>query len=80
MKKMPWNYVSDGEEMFNLKSPSAKDAGRGQVWLHGESSDLIWAFTLGWVWFERKDGKGHEKQENRMMKAMVYSGGGCFWY
>ena len=35
--------------MFNLKSLSAKDAGRGQAWLPGESSDLIRASTVGWV-------------------------------
>ena len=35
--------------MFNLKSLSAEDTGRGQAWLPGESYDLIRASTVGWV-------------------------------
>ena len=55
--------------MFNLKSLSAKDAGRGWAWLPGESSDLIRASTPGWVWFEKKGGTGYGKQENGKIKA-----------
>lgn len=70
-------YNSDCQEMFNLKSPSAKDAGGGHVWHHGESSDLIWAFTIDWVWFEGTEGKGQGKQESNMIKAMACSEVGC---
>lgn len=66
--------------MFNLKSLSAEDTGRGQAWLPGESYDLIRASTVGWVWFERKGGKGHGKQENDKIKAMICSEVGCFCY
>lgn len=68
------------KKQFNLKSLSAKDPGRGPAWLPGESSDLIRASTVGWVWFERKGGKGHGKQENDKIKAMICSEVGCFCY
>lgn len=51
--------------MFNLKSLSAKDAGRGWAWLSGESSDMIRASTPGWVWF-KKGGKGYRKQNGKI--------------